>query len=491
MLTPEALGQVAPLINGRSIPTESEGRHAGYNPATGKKLGDIPEGCARDVEKAVVSARASFIQGAWSKAPPSHRKGVLNKWADLIQNAAVHLDALDALEMGKPVSVPVFNAVGAAAFVRFNAEAIDKVLGDVFTSDSTSTVIQKRTPRGVVAAIIPWNFPTYNVVLKAAPALAAGNSVILKPSELASRSALILAQLALEAGIPSGVLNFLPGCGETVGKTLGLHMDVDMVTFTGSTAVGKLMLQYAGLSNLKVVNAECGGKSPQIMFNDGVNLDAAADNIAAMISLNQGQVCSAGSRLLVQESAEEALVQKVIARLEKGVAGDPQLATTSQGPLVSRGQLDKVLSFIDGASSEGADLIHGGARILQHSGGYFIEPAVFVNVPEHSRIAQQEVFGPVLSVLRFRDLEDAVRLANATCYGLAAYVWTSRMDIGFQIANMLSTGVTMVNACAPAGEGPAHAFSGEPFKLSGVGAEGGMAGLQTYMRRQTIWFNHG
>lgn len=491
ILTARDLADVAPYIDGRSIQSESASRFSTYDPASGRKLVEIPAGSAQDVDKAVLSARASFSKGSWCNAPPSCRKAILHKWADLIQANATRLNSLDALEMGKPVSLPAFNAAGAAGFVRFNAEAIDKCSGEVLTSDATSTVMQKKVPRGVVAAVVPWNFPTYNVVLKVAPALAAGNSVVLKPSELASQSALLLARLAIEAGLPPGVLNVVPGCGETVGRALGEHMDVNMLTFTGSTAVGKLMLQYAGQSNMKVVSAECGGKSPQIVFDDGVDLEAAANTIAGMMVMNQGQVCSLGSRLLVQDTIEETLVQKIVSRLEKIAAGDPQLPATVYGPLVSSTQLSKVLSYIDSANADGADLVYGGSRILEETGGYFLEPGIFVNVPADSRIAQEEIFGPVLSVLRFRDLDDAIRLANSTCYGLAAYAWTARLATGFKLANAIPTAVTMVNAAPPAGEGPGFAFSGEPFGLSGVGVEGGLAGLESYMRRQTLWFNHG
>jgi acyl-CoA reductase-like NAD-dependent aldehyde dehydrogenase len=268
-------------------------------------------------------------------------------------------------------------------------------------------------------------------------------------------------------------------------------MGVDMLTFTGSSAVGKLMLQYAGYSNMKVVSAECGGKSPQIVFDDGVDLDAVAANVASTIVLNQGQVCSIGSRLLVQNTIEEKIVEKVISHLEKVKAGDPQLPATTFGPLVSSAQLSKVLAYIETARTDGADLVHGGSRILEKTGGNFVEPTVFVNVPEDSRIAQEEIFGPVLSVLRFRDIDEAIRLANSTAYGLAAYVWTAQLATGFKMGNALPTAVTLINAIAPAGEGPGYAFSGEPAGLSGVGPEGGLAGLESYMRRQTIWFNHG
>jgi hypothetical protein len=293
------------------------------------------------------------------------------RWADLIERQAVRLDALDALEMGKPVGVQAFNARLAAEFVRFNAELADKIQGETFTSDSSSTVIQRRIPRGVVAAIVPWNFPTFNVVLKAAPALAAGNSVVLKPSELASQAALVLADLALEAGLPPGVLNVVPGRGDTVGRCLAEHMDVDMVTFTGSSAVGKLIVQYAGRSNMKVVSAECGGKSPHIVFDDGLDLDLVAGHIAHAIVLNQGQVCSVGSRLLVERGAERPLLEKITAHLAKVVAGDPQLPATSYGPVASQGQMERVLSYIAAAKAEGAELVLAGD-----------EQAVLAGVPE-------------------------------------------------------------------------------------------------------------
>jgi len=491
LLTAADLTQLSLLIDGCQTDSMSDERYTIFDPSSGVRLLDAPAGSLDDVNRAVASARLSFRKGAWRTIPPSQKKAILHRWADQVQAQASHLDALDALEMGKPAALPVFNAAAAASFVRFNAEAIDKVTGDVLSSDRTSTVIQKRMPRGVVAAVVPWNFPTYNVVLKVAPALAAGNSVVLKPSELASQSAMLIARLALEAGLPAGVLNVVPGRGGIVGKALAQHMDVDMVTFTGSTTVGKLMLQYAGQSNLKVVSAECGGKSPQIVFDDGLDIDAVADHVAATITFNQGQVCSVGARLLVQESLEESLVQKVITRLERVMAGNPQLPDISYGPLVSKAQLEKVRSYIAVGVAEGADLVHGGARILESTGGNFIEPAVFVNVAAHSRLAQEEIFGPVLSVLRFRDASEAVELANSTAYGLAAYVWSARTSTAFEVAQSVPAAVSMINTSAPAGEGPAHAFSGEPHGLSGVGIEGGMAGLMTYTRLQTLWVNHG
>jgi acyl-CoA reductase-like NAD-dependent aldehyde dehydrogenase len=491
LLTGADLVPVSPFVDGRCTQSASEGVLEVRDPASGNRLIEIPAGSPEDVGLAIRSSKRSFVDGRWCRVAPSEKKRVLLRWADLIEANASMLDALDAVEMGKPVSVPVFNAQAAAGFVRFNAEALDKCLGNVLASDSSSTVIQTRVPRGVVAAIVPWNFPTYNSVLKVAPALAAGNSVVLKPSELASQSALILSRLALEAGIPPGVLNLVPGAGEIVGKALAQHMNVDMVTFTGSSAVGKLIVQYAGQSNMKVVGAECGGKSPQIVFDDGVDLESVADSVARTICLNQGQICSVGSRLLVQESLEERLVQKIITRVADIRVGNPQLKDTTYGPLVSEAQLKKVLMHIERGSAAGADMVYGGSRLLQDTGGYFVEPTVFVNVPEESALAQEEIFGPVLSVLRFRDFDEAVRLAGGTPYGLAAYVWTTQMDLAFKVSKALQTALTMISAVPVTGEGPGYGFSGEPYGLSGIGVEGGLAGLETYMRRQTTWFNHG
>jgi acyl-CoA reductase-like NAD-dependent aldehyde dehydrogenase len=359
----------------------------------------------------------------------------------------------------------------------------------VYGSDKSSLVLQRRVPRGVVAAVVPWNFPTFCAVLKFAPALAAGNCVVLKPSELSSRSALRLAQLALKAGLPPGVLNVVPGLGQTVGRALGLHRDVDMMTFTGSTAVGKQMLEYAGQSNLKVVMAECGGKSPQIVFDDGVDLDAASESIAGFLLTNQGQICSVGSRLLVQRSIESTLVNKIAARMEKVQMGDARDPKTTFGPLASAKQCARVMQHIERAQGEGARLVTGGRKAREESGGYFVEPTVFQNVSPNAHIAQEEVFGPVLAVIPFDDEAEAIRIANGTMYGLIAYAWTANLSTGMRLAKGIRSSV-MINSAAPMGEGAGYASSHEPARQSGFGAEGGLAGLESYLRRQLVYFNH-
>jgi len=480
---------VEPFVEGAPSRSQSEATVAVTNPSTGQRLLTIPAGCEADVERAVLSARRAFRDGGWSNAPPSFRAQVLHRLSESIAKHSVALDALDAVEMGKPVREALSNASAAASLVRFYAGAVDKVTGDVYNSDKSSFAVQRRVPRGVVASVVPWNFPTYNAVMKIAPALAAGNSVILKPSELSSRSALCLAQLALEAGLPPGVLNVIPGLGEIVGRALGLHRDVDMLAFTGSTTVGKQILQYAGQSNMKVVLAECGGKAPHIVFADGVDLDAIAEHIAGMLITNQGQICSVGSRVLVHRSIESQLIDRLVPRVNAIIAGDALDTKTTFGPLASAQQCARVMHYIEVGQAEGATLVTGGGRTLPDSGGYFVEPTIFRDVEPSARIAQEEIFGPVLSIIAFDDEEDAIRIANGTPYGLLAYAWTASLSRAMRLVKGIRSGL-LVNAAPPIGEGPGDATSWEPAGESGVGSEGGVAGMESYLRRQLVWINH-
>lgn len=478
------------FVDGVSCQSRSSGSVEIINPSNGRACGTLAVGSDVDADHAVAAARRAFDDGRWSDAPPSFRHEALASFSELILQHSSRLDELDAREMGKPVSERVFNAAAAAGRMKFCAEAIDMIAGDVYGSDKTSFVAQRRVPRGVMAAVVPWNFPTFNAVLKIAPALAAGNCIVLKPSELSPSSALLLAELAMQAGLPAGVLNVVPGLGETVGRALALHPDVNLISFTGSTAVGKLMLQYAGQSNMKVVMAECGGKSPHIVFDDGVDLESVSDVIAGNILTNQGQICSVGSRLLVQRGIEKLMVEKIAARVSRVVMGDALDPRTSFGPVVSAVQLDRVMGYVDKARAEGLELVAGGARALPESGGYFVQPTIFRNVPASARLAQEEIFGPVLAVTAFEDEAEAIRLANGTVYGLAAYVWTAGLGTGMRMARGVKSSV-LVNAVAPAGEGAGHAVSSEPVGMSGLGVEGGLAGIESYLRRQLVWINHG
>jgi acyl-CoA reductase-like NAD-dependent aldehyde dehydrogenase len=480
---------VHPFVDGVSWRSESEATIDGIDPSNGQRCTVLPAGCEEDVNRAVASARRTFELGTWSEEAPSVRKRVLQRFADLIYRDGASLDALDAREMGKPVREPLANAAAAAGLVRFYAEAVDKVTGEVYASDRNSLVAQRWVPRGVVGAIVPWNFPTYVAALKIAPALAAGNSVVLKPSELSTRSAIKLAQLAVEAGIPAGILNVVPGLGTTVGRALALHMGVDMVSFTGSTDVGKQLFQYAGQSNLKVVVAECGGKSPQIVFDDGVDLDGASESIAKFILTNQGQICSVGSRVLVQRSIEREVTDRIAARMQKIVMGNALDSNTTFGPIASRRQCERVLEYIRVAQADGAQLVTGGERALEGSGGFFVTPTLFRNVLPEARVAREEIFGPVLSIIVFDDAAEAIRIANGTDYGLAAYVWTASLSTGMKMMKGIRSSVR-INAVALPAEGAGHAASAEPAGESGVGTEGGLGGLQAHLRRQRVWFTH-
>ena len=490
MMKAKALGtSIGSYVDGNNIPADSSDCLEVVNPLNGHRLLEITAGSEEEVDLAVGSARAAYNDGRWSQMPPSQRKSIMLNWADLIEENAEKLDALDAEEMGKPVSIDFCNSAAAAEFVRFNAEAIDKLVGDVFNSEHSSLVYQKLVPRGVVAAIVPWNFPAFCVVLKAAPALAAGNTVVLKPSEMSSRSALLIAQLAVEAGLPAGAFNVVLGLGNIVGKALALHHSVDMITFTGSTAIGKQMLQYAGQSNMKQVAAECGGKSPQIVFADGVNLEAAAISIAQLIMTNQGQLCSTGSRLLVHKDVERELLERITTEMDKAVIGDPLLPNVTFGPIASVKQSNRIMEYINNAIADGAELVTGGGRLLEETGGCFIAPTVFRHVDPASALAQEEIFGPVLSVSTFNTVKEAIDLANSTLYGLAAYAWTNNLSTGMQLAEGINSGVS-INAAATSSEGAGHAEPIEPYGESGIGVEGGVSGLLTYMYRKTVAFNY-
>jgi acyl-CoA reductase-like NAD-dependent aldehyde dehydrogenase len=480
---------VLPLISGAFCGAENSAAVDVINPSTGKRIFAIPAGSDADVDRAVSSARVAFDSGAWSARPLSLRKQTLHRFAEAISTDAAALDALDAEEMGKPLSEKTFNASAGAGLMHFYAEAVDKVTGEVFGSDRSSFVALRRVPRGVVAAVVPWNFPTYNAALKIAPALAAGNCVVLKPSELSSRSAIRLASLALEAGLPPGVLNVVPGLGETVGRALGVHPNVDMVAFTGSTAVGKQMLKYAGESNMKVVMAECGGKAPHIVFADMSNLDSVADHIAKMLVTNQGQICSVGSRLIVERSIEAQLLDGILSRVKNVTMGNALDPSTTFGPLVSERQCARVMAYIEVGQAEGAALATGGNRTLLDSGGYFVEPTIFRNVSPMARIAQEEIFGPVLSVLTFDNEAEALRIANETIYGLIAYAWTADLSRGMRLMKGIRSSL-LINAIPPTGEGPGFALAAEPSGQSGFGIEGGIPGIESYMRRQLVWINH-
>jgi len=481
---------ISPFIDGQWTDSSSSDYQSLFNPATGEKHLELPVGSAADVDRAVSSARQAFTEGRWSQLPPGQRQKILWRFADLIDAEAGQLDRLDALDMGKPISLATANATMAAELLRYNANAIEQLLGNSYPADPGCLITHARLPRGVVAAVVPWNFPTANAAIKLAPALAAGNSVILKPSEWSPRSALRLVALAQQAGLPPGVLNLVPGLGHTVGQALALHPDIDMISFTGSTATGQRIVQAAGQSNLKVVQAECGGKSPQIVFPDVDNLDSIAESISDMILVNQGQLCVAGSRLLVHQSIADALVEKIIPHFSRRQIGNPLDPQTTFGPLANQPQRDKVMAYIEAGRRDGANLVTGGQTLLPETGGCFIAPTLLDHVNPQNPVAREEIFGPVLAVTRFNNTEQAIALANATDYGLAATVWTNELTTGMQLARQVNSGRVTVNGAEPKAAWP-HSLAIEPYGSSGLGLEGGLAGLESYCRQQVMWFNYG
>jgi acyl-CoA reductase-like NAD-dependent aldehyde dehydrogenase len=412
----------------------------------------------------------------------------LKRFAELIRQYGEELALLDTLDMGKPISVALnVDIPSAARCIEWYAEAIDKIYDEVAPTGPGSLALVTREPMGVVGAIVPWNYPLLMAAWKIGPVLAAGNSLVLKPSEKSPLSAIRLAQLAVEAGIPDGVFNVVPGLGQTAGKALALHMDVDCIAFTGSTATGRNIMQYAGQSNMKRVSLECGGKSPNIVMADCPDLDKAATAAAYAIFDNQGEVCSAGSRLLVQDSVKDQVLEK-IRSVGKGLApGDPLDPATRLGAIVDDIQLKRVLGYIDVGRKDGANVFLGGRRVREDSGGYFIEPTVFDGVRPGMTIAREEIFGPVLSTITFKNVDEAIEIANDVIYGLVAAVWTRDITVAHRTAKALRAGTVFIN-CYDADDITVP-FGG--FKQSGIGRDKSLHALEKYTELKTTWLDLG
>jgi acyl-CoA reductase-like NAD-dependent aldehyde dehydrogenase len=476
------------FIGGEFVDAASGQTFDCVSPVGGALLARIAACASPDIDLAVASARAAFEDGRWSHQPPKARKRVLVRLAELIVKNANELALLETLDMGKPIANARNGDLRAVAeCVRWYGEAIDKLYDEIAPTPRTALALITREPLGVVGAVVPWNFPLLMAAWKFAPALAAGNSVVLKPAELSPLTALRVAELAAEAGIPPGVFNVVPGFGETAGQALGRHMDVDALAFTGSTEVGKLFLKYSAESNMKIVSLECGGKTPNIVFADAPDLDAAAQGAADGIFYNSGQVCDAASRLLVEDKIHDAFLAKVSALAKNYQPGDPLNEKTQMGAMVDGVQTKRVLDFIERGKREGAALALGGKQVRQESGGFYIEPTIFDSVENRMTIAREEIFGPVLSTITFKTPEEAVRIANDSKYGLEANLWTNDLTKAHKIARALRAGTVTVNTRD--GGGIEVPFGG--YKQSGFGRDKSLHALDKYTQLKTTYIHIG
>ncbi|SLN10413.1 aldehyde dehydrogenase family protein [Pseudooctadecabacter jejudonensis] len=472
------------LIDGKHVPSSDGGRMEVISPIDGTVLTTTAAGTAADMEAAIASARAAFEDGRWAGQPPAARKKVLLKWADLIEANALELAVLGVRDNGTEIGMALKAEPGSAAgTIRYYAEALDKLYGEIAATPGDILAMIHKEPVGVVGAIIPWNFPMMIGAWKLGPALAMGNSVVLKPSETASLSLMRMAELALEAGLPPGVLNAVTGEGRVVGEAMGLSMDVDVLVFTGSGATGRRLMEYSARSNMKRVYLELGGKSPNIVFADAPNLEEAAKVAAGGIFRNSGQVCVAGSRLLVEAAIHDEFVAAVAKAAVAMRVGDPLKVDTHIGAVNSEGQLKANLGFVDTATSEGGQVITGGGRILEDTGGFYMAPTIITGVARDATLAQKEVFGPVLAVTPFETEEEAISLANSTVYGLAGAAWTSNLGRAHRMVRAVRTGVMHINTYGGADGTVPLGGVGQ----SGNGADKSLHAIEKYVNLKTAW----
>jgi acyl-CoA reductase-like NAD-dependent aldehyde dehydrogenase len=469
-------GRFVASANGETLPVR--------NPATGALLAEVAACGAQDVDRAVSAARRAFEDGRWRRQHPRERKRILLRLAELIDAHLDELSLLETLNIGKPIrDTRSLDIPKSANLIRWYAESIDKLYGEVAPTGDNALAYISREPLGVIGAVIPWNFPLYLAAYKLGPALASGNCVVLKPAEQSPLTALRVAELASEAGLPDGVLNVVPGLGKIAGAALGRSMQVDCLAFTGSPEVARHFLHYAAESNLKRVQIEAGGKSPHIVLSDAAGLDRIAFEAVWGIFFNQGQVCSAGSRLIVAESLHDEILGRVVALAKTIRVGDPLDEATQLGALADSAQCSRVARYVELGVAEGARLQLGGRRILQDTGGWFFEPTVFVDVENRMRIAREEIFGPVLSVLRCRDADDAVRIANDTEFGLGAAVWSGDINEALTVAQRLRAGQVWVNNY----DGSDLTVPWGGFKQSGNGRDKSLEALREYTATKATW----
>ena len=470
------------FIDGKSMPAASGKTFDDYSPALKKNFAQIAAGDIVDVNKAVESAKRAFDSGVWSKMNPRDKKAIMLRWAELLNEHRDELALLETLDVGKPISDSLaVDTRNSARVIQWYAETIDKTYDEIAPAPRNALAMVTREPLGVIGAIVPWNYPMSITSWKLGPALAMGNSIVIKPAENSSLTAIRMAELAIEAGLPEGVFNVVPGLGHEAGQALARHMDVAKIAFTGSGPTGRKMMQYAAESNMKQVSLELGGKSPQVVLSDCTDLKLAAETIGWAIFYNAGQTCNAGSRLIVEKAVKDELFSHLTDFAMKFKVGDPLNPETMMGPIVSKVQRDRVNSYLELIGQENEEIVFGGEKVIGDN--LFIQPTLISNVANKSRLAQEEIFGPVLVAIEANDSEEALKLANDTDYGLAAAVWTNNIAKAHNFARNLRAGTVWINTFDALDV--ITPFGG--FGASGTGRDKSLHALDAYSALKTTW----